>query len=824
MRASMRRAVGDDRRGGDRRAGPAEAEQEQPREDLPRGPLGDEAAQGERDQQDHSPGDQDGAAAEAVGRPADERREGEHAEHVDRDHEPDDLEVRAAVLHVQRRHDHHRHHRRVGAGHRHHRGADRRHVAHDRGEARPTTGRAARDPRWARPRRASWASEQRVGPQAHTQTQPAASDEHDRADREPAGELGDARGTGRTAPPTPVRLGPATAPMVVAHTTTDSARARCSSVRQVGRGVARPAVDRRGRPSSTAPSEQHEHRVDDAGDDGEHRAGGPDEVARDQADTAPAAAHDAARARRPQRRCRGPGRSARGRPCVSLPEMSRASSEAVATPIVTPTAPTAWETTGCGPCGAGRPRRRGRAPRPVVIARCPGARVAQHGGPHLLGRHARVERLLGGAAVELAHDGELGPGAGVGPPEGVVEPCPELRVPHRHPSRTATARARTPPGRPRRRERTTTSPQPACRTTASSVLGPPVGEVARAADRPVGGPALAVALLERHPAAAPPGRVTAARRRQDGGQVVARGRAGATRWPTRRRTGPPGEVRSSTSGSSRSQAWPCSRSSATKAGVTSVRRTARPSSSISSASRPPPEPISSTRAPGPSRSARSSTSARTESGTVAVRCDVRRRVAVVGADGLVVSRRRHVVEVVDDVVQVVAAEGLDGELVAVGPQPAATARRIGDGGVEHRHACGRPRPARRRPTRGPGCRSRARPRWRPGPSWRRWGRPRSSISRTRSAKSTCTSRTWQAYSSGDQTPGSRAVGRVSAARAPATRGRRGVEKVAAGPPRRARRRRSRTRGTGASRTQVQSFVSGRSSMRSWPSSNQSRRR
>ncbi len=33
-----------------------------------------------------------------------------------------------------------------------------------------------------------------------------------------------------TAAPTPVRLGPATAPTVVAHTTTDRARARCSSV------------------------------------------------------------------------------------------------------------------------------------------------------------------------------------------------------------------------------------------------------------------------------------------------------------------------------------------------------------------------------------------------------------------------------------------------------------------------------------------------------------------------------------------------------------------------------------------------------------------
>ena len=123
-------------------------------------------------------------------------REGEHAEHVDRDDEADHLEVRAAVLHVERRHDHHRHHRRVRARHRDDRRTDRRHVAHDLDEARPRPAARLRRRRSATTPAAACASEERVG--AQPPPHPAGGeDEHDRADGEAAGQLGDAQGRAR---------------------------------------------------------------------------------------------------------------------------------------------------------------------------------------------------------------------------------------------------------------------------------------------------------------------------------------------------------------------------------------------------------------------------------------------------------------------------------------------------------------------------------------------------------------------------------------------------------------------------------------------------
>ena len=158
-------------------------------------PCGRQAAQRQRHQQDHSPGDQDGRPAEAVGGPADERREGEHAEHVDRDDEPDDLEVRAAVLHVQRRHDHHGHHRRVGAGH--------RRPPPPRPPARraPTAAKRPHDrPRGSGPRAGHdpgrlLGEEQRVGSQPH-RTHPAATTRTTAPMAKPAGQLGHAHGAG----------------------------------------------------------------------------------------------------------------------------------------------------------------------------------------------------------------------------------------------------------------------------------------------------------------------------------------------------------------------------------------------------------------------------------------------------------------------------------------------------------------------------------------------------------------------------------------------------------------------------------------------------
>ena len=166
--------------------------------------------------------------------------------------------------------------------------------------------------------------------------------------------------------------------------------------------------------------------------------------------------------------------------------------------------------------------------------------------------------------------------------------------------------------------------------------------------------------------------------------------------------------------------------------------------------------------------------------------------------------------------EVVAAERLDGELAAVGAQPAAACGRVGDRGVEARDSRRRPRSARRRRPSGPASRSPARPRSRPGPSWRSSARPRLSIRRTRSAKTACTSRTWQAYSSGDHTS--------AAGRSPAS-----VRGQHVRPGHRVswiRRGRSLSdwadaskphSGQGRSRTQVQSLVSGGMAM---PSSNQ----
>ena len=165
-----------------------------PGEDLPRRALGREPQSASETSSTTPPVDQDARAAEPVGRPPDHRREGEHAEHVDRDDEPDDLEVRAAVLHVERRHDHHRHHRRVGARHRDHGRTDGRHVADHLDEAPPRAA-AGLDAVGRRQAGRRLRHEQRVGPQPHPD--PAGrEDEHDGADGEAARELGDARAAG----------------------------------------------------------------------------------------------------------------------------------------------------------------------------------------------------------------------------------------------------------------------------------------------------------------------------------------------------------------------------------------------------------------------------------------------------------------------------------------------------------------------------------------------------------------------------------------------------------------------------------------------------
>ena len=88
-----------------------------------------------------------------------------------------------------------------------------------------------------------------------------------------------------------MRLGPTTAPIVVAQTTTDSARARVCLGREVGGGVARAGVGRRGRAEQRGAGHQQQHRPDDAGDHRQHSPGTTDEVAGGEADPAALARH-----------------------------------------------------------------------------------------------------------------------------------------------------------------------------------------------------------------------------------------------------------------------------------------------------------------------------------------------------------------------------------------------------------------------------------------------------------------------------------------------------------------------------------------------------
>ena len=117
----------------------------------------------------------------------------------------------------------------------------------DTGPGRATTSRHA-PPRRLRARRRRRA---RAPPRGRRSSGSGRSDttmhrgggEHPDAARTANGPVSAGSPSGRPARPArPVRFGPATAPMVVAHTTTDSARARCSGGREVGGGVARLVV------------------------------------------------------------------------------------------------------------------------------------------------------------------------------------------------------------------------------------------------------------------------------------------------------------------------------------------------------------------------------------------------------------------------------------------------------------------------------------------------------------------------------------------------------------------------------------------------------
>ena len=398
---------------------PAQAEQEQPGEDLPRVPSGDDAHSTSDDQQHRSrrrPGRPRGRTGRRACRPAARRRTSRAR---GRDHEPDDLEVRAAVLHVERRHDHHRDHRRVGAAPWPPiAAADQPAARADRDDARPTSA----EPRDVRPTvtvpRGSRATSSGSG-RSSTEPDRRASDHAERhrcangpvssgmpsaSANAPAGPAGWARARRRSSSPTrPI----------------DSARRAVLVGREVGGGVARPRCwPPSSRRAAAAPSEQQQHRADDAGDHGERPPpAAPEEVAGDQPDPAPAARHHAARRTEPTAAGRAPARSARGRPAPREPEMSLASSEAVAMPMVIPSAPTAWaDDERSGRCGAGRlatveaGRRWRRSP--LAVRQLERRHTAAH---TCFGRHAGVERLLRSVRPPRSRDHVLlGPGAGVG--------------------------------------------------------------------------------------------------------------------------------------------------------------------------------------------------------------------------------------------------------------------------------------------------------------------------------------------------------------------------------------------------------------------------
>ena len=191
-------------------------------------PCGDSPHSASDDQQDHSPGDQDGRPAEAVGGPADQRGEGEHAEHVDEMTNP--MTSRCAppcsmwsgvmIITVT-----------IAAWAQ----AIATTAAPTAGTSRTTATKRPHDrPRGSGPAlgttpAVSWARSSGSGRSRHDDP-PGRDDQDDGADGEAHRSARARPWNVRPAAPTPVRLGPATAPTVVAHTTTDRARARCSSV------------------------------------------------------------------------------------------------------------------------------------------------------------------------------------------------------------------------------------------------------------------------------------------------------------------------------------------------------------------------------------------------------------------------------------------------------------------------------------------------------------------------------------------------------------------------------------------------------------------
>ena len=171
----------------------------------------------------------------------DQRGEEVHAGHVHADDQPDDPQRRRpsappAWPHVHRRHDHDADHHRV----RDDDGGEAR--AGRRASPRPRAAPARVARRGRRPaapvppprRRASSSGSGRSSSQQRRRRR--------RRTRRPTARSRRRAAAGRAprprSSPGPARLGPSTEPTVVAQTTSDSARPRCSGCGEVGRGVA----------------------------------------------------------------------------------------------------------------------------------------------------------------------------------------------------------------------------------------------------------------------------------------------------------------------------------------------------------------------------------------------------------------------------------------------------------------------------------------------------------------------------------------------------------------------------------------------------------
>ena len=285
--------------------------------------------------------------------------------------------------------------------------------------------------------------------------------------------------------------------------------------------------------------------------------------------------------------------------CSSEPEISVASRDAVAMPIVMPSAPSACEAT-----------RRAHAPaldRPTTSTPDGGGHRSTGGSSRA--RHTAAHTCLGGTPAARASWAVRLPsspitncsahGAGVRRSERRVHPLPELGVPHARLARTTSHRS------PRTPSSWVTSVDPPAGRLEHRPqrLLAPEGEVPRGAHVTVGREAGAVALLQgevEHPAGA--GGVGEPVGGPAAGPRAARAAARPTSRRRRTSSGSVGSVRSPVSGSTTSASKPAARSIFTNAGVMSVRRTESPAASSARASRPGPLPISSTRAPG--RSAR----------------------------------------------------------------------------------------------------------------------------------------------------------------------------------------------------------------------------